>query len=84
MAGDFRLQYLLAPASGLRLNAFHTSDYDLTRDRNIQRSGVGISWRRSFDNLDELFHAGRYARQQKEKQMKVIQAALDSTSKHEE
>lgn len=83
-AGDFRLQYLLAPASGLRLNAFHTSDYDLTRDRNIQRSGVGISWRRSFDNLDELFHAGRYARQQKEKQMKVIQAALDSTSKHEE
>jgi hypothetical protein len=66
IAGDFRLQYLLSENSGLRLNAFQTSDYDLTVDRNIQRRGVGIGWRKSFDNLGDFFRGNKYARKQKE------------------
>ena len=84
VAGDFRLQYLLSQNSGLSLNVFHTSDYDLTIDRNIQRSGMGISWRKSFDHLDELFHGARYARERKEKQLKAMQITLDSTAKKDE
>ncbi len=76
VAGDFRMQYLLSHNSGLRLNAFHTSDYDLTIDRNIQRSGMGISWRKSFNTLGEFFRGNQYARKLKEKQMQAeLQAA---------
>ncbi|NDC42354.1 MAG: hypothetical protein EBZ77_12535, partial [Chitinophagia bacterium] len=56
ITGDFRIQYLLEQPSGLRLNAFRTSDYDVTIDRDITRSGVGISWRRSFDNFHEFMY----------------------------
>jgi hypothetical protein len=45
---------------------------------------MGISWRKSFDNLDELFHGARYARERKEKQLKAMQATLDSAAKKEE
>jgi hypothetical protein len=64
--GDFRIQYLIRHNSGLRLNAFRTSDYDVTLDRDIIRSGAGISWRKSFDNLGEFFHGNKYALKQKE------------------
>ncbi len=81
VAGDFRLQYQLSQTSNMRLNVFHTSDYDLTIDRNIQRSGVGISWRKSFDKLGEFFRGNKYARLQKQKQIQQTQAALDSAAK---
>jgi hypothetical protein len=55
VAGDFRVQYLLKPTGTLRANVFRTSDYDVTLDRNINRAGVGISWRKSFDGLGEFF-----------------------------
>jgi hypothetical protein len=54
ITGDFRIQYILSQASGLRVNAFRTSDYDVTLEKDITRSGVGISWRKSFDNFQGL------------------------------
>lgn len=68
LAGDFRVQYQLSNNSGLRLNVFHNSDYDLTLDRNIQRSGVGLSWRKSFDNLAEFFGGVKYMNKLKKQQ----------------
>jgi hypothetical protein len=56
LAGDFRVQYLLTEDGRIRLNAFRTSNYDVLVDRNIWRGGVGISYRKSFDNLQEFFH----------------------------
>lgn len=67
-AGDFRLQYLLSGTSGLRLNAFSTSDYDVVKNGNIQRVGAGISWRRSFDNLGEFIGGAKYTKKQLAKQ----------------
>jgi len=84
VAGDFRLQYQLSQFSNLRFNVFHNSDYDLTIDRNIQRSGVGISWRKSFDNVGEFFRGNKYALKQKQKQLQLMQASLDSAAKKEE
>jgi hypothetical protein len=84
VAGDFRFQYQLSQTSNLRFNVFHTSDYDLTIDRNIQRSGFGISWRKSFDNLGEFFRGNKYARLQKEKKLKQLEAGLDSAATKKE
>jgi len=77
-AGDFRIQYRLSYTSGLRLNAFRTSDYDLTLDRDIVRSGVGISWRKSFDNFGDFFRGNKYLVKQKKLQ---DHEAADTTGK---
>ena len=79
--GDFRIQYLLSNGSPLRLNAFRTSDYDVTLDRDITRSGVGITWRKSFDNLSEFFQGNRYAEKLKADEQKILPVKDTTTNK---
>ena len=59
LAGDFRVQYLLTEDGRIRLNAFHTNSYDVLVDRNIRREGVGISYRKTFNNLREFFNGAK-------------------------
>ncbi len=54
-SGDFKIQYLLTPSGKLRLNGFSTSDFDVTLDKQIVKNGVGISWRKAFDNFGDFF-----------------------------
>jgi hypothetical protein len=75
ITGNARVQYLLTKKGSLRLNTFHISDYDVTLDKDIQRSGVGISWRKSFDNLDDFFRGNKYTQ-------KKIQEQLDKEQKN--
>ncbi|RQO31006.1 hypothetical protein DBR32_09875 [Taibaiella sp. KBW10] len=55
LAGDFRVQYLMTPDGRIRFNIFRTSNYDALFQQNISRQGVGISYRKSFTNLKDLF-----------------------------
>lgn len=55
LAGDFRVQYLLTENGNLRFNIFNTSNYDILAESNVYRRGIGISWRRSFDNFNDFF-----------------------------
>ena len=80
ITGDFRIQYQVTENSGVRLNAFRTSDYDVTLDRDIQRTGFGISWRKSFDNLSEFFHGNKYAAKQKEKTLNTPSELQNDTT----
>lgn len=57
LAGDFRVQYLLSEDGRVRLNAFRISNYDVLVNDNIYRGGVGISYRKTFNNLYEMFHS---------------------------
>jgi hypothetical protein len=85
LLNDFRIQYLLSQDGRLRLNGFRTTDYDvlLTNGSNITRSGIGISWRKTFDSFSEFLHPSRYyARQQKkilEEQNKVDSTTIQKT-----
>lgn len=66
IAGDFRAQYQLTEEGGLSLVAFRTSNYDIYYGNNIARTGVGISYRKSFDNFYEFIHSKkRLAREHK-------------------
>jgi hypothetical protein len=80
-AGDFRLQYLLSGTNGLRLSAFQTSDFDVVQNKNLQRVGAGIGWRRSFDNLGEFFGGNKYRQKQATLQQAREAAAADTTNK---
>ena len=81
VTGDFRIQYLLSQGSPLRLNAFRTSDYDVTLDRDIIRSGVGVTWKKSFDGLNEFFRSNKYMERRKAMQEKAATPAQDTTGK---
>lgn len=67
-AGDFRIQYQFKEGGNLRGYIFRTSNYDVINNDNISRGGIGLSWKRSFDNLEEFFFGTRYARRQVEEQ----------------
>src|SRR5690606_1115435 len=55
LSGDFRLQYLLTPDGRIRINVFGTNNYDVLLNGNIYRSGLGISYRKSFNKIAEIF-----------------------------
>ncbi len=80
LVGNFRMQLLLNPSGGLRLNLFRVSDYDATIDKDIIRSGGGISWRKSFDNFSEFIHSSKYFERQKLKLEQLKKPAVDSTT----
>lgn len=61
LAGDFMAQYLIRRDGRVRFNIFRTSNYDALFQQNISRQGVGISYRRSFNNVWELFGLARRA-----------------------
>lgn len=68
LAGDFRAQYLLTADGGISLLGFRASNYDLFYGKNVERNGLGISFRKSFDNLYEFIHSKkRIQREQAEK-----------------
>jgi hypothetical protein len=78
LLNDFRIQLLLSKDGRLRLNGFRTTDYDVLTSANggnITRSGVGLSWRKTFDSFSEFLHSPKaYAAIQKhilEEQQKV-------------
>jgi hypothetical protein len=68
LAGDFRLQFLLTEDGQLRSNLFRTSNYDVLVDKNISRAGAGISWRKTFDNLEELVRSPKYIREKQKRE----------------
>lgn len=79
--GDFRLQYLLKEGGNLRGNIFRTSSYDVLSDRNIARGGLGITWRKSFNNLEELFGGTKYyLRKEEETRLKMKAREEDTTT----
>lgn len=86
LLNDFRVQYLLTKDGRFRFNGFRTTDYDVlisTNGGNITRSGVGISWRKTFDSFSDFWHTSKYfARRQKhilEEQQKVDTATINKT-----
>ena len=60
LAGDFRIQYLLTPDGRVRFSIFRTSDYDpLYSLKAIGRQGVNLSYRKSFNTLNDFFTGWR-------------------------
>jgi hypothetical protein len=72
--GDFRVQYQFKEGGNLRGYIFRTSNFDVLQQNNISRGGVGISWRKSFDNLEEFFRGAKYARKKLEEQQEIDSA----------
>lgn len=68
-AGDFRVQYLLTEDGRIRFNVFRTSNYDALFSQLIGRQGVGLSYRKSFNGLLDLFRSQDEIRKEKERRI---------------
>ncbi|MEZ5024320.1 MAG: translocation/assembly module TamB domain-containing protein [Chitinophagales bacterium] len=51
VAGDFILEYKLTKEGNLRLNVFQKSDYSLLNDNNVWKTGIGLSYQKTFGKL---------------------------------
>lgn len=69
-AGDFRVQYLLSEDGRVRFNVFRTSNYDALFSQLIGRQGVGLSYRKSFNNFRGLFQSRSRTKQEEEQKAK--------------
>ncbi len=78
--GDFRLQYLIKEGGNLRGNVFRTSSYDVLTDGDITRGGIGLTWRKSFDNLEEFFGGTKYYMRKEEEMREKLERQSDTTS----
>ena len=55
LTGDFRGQYKLTEDGRIRMSIFRNSNYDVLIDRPISRSGIGLSWSKSFNSIADLW-----------------------------
>lgn len=53
IGGDFEIEYLLTPDGKMKLRAYNRTESTIL-GRNI-RSGIGLSFRKEFDNFKDLF-----------------------------
>jgi hypothetical protein len=65
LAGDFQLEYKLTKDGRWRARAFNRTDYDNFNLRNRNRTGLGITYRKDFDNAKELFTVPKKKRKSK-------------------
>ncbi len=87
IAGDFLVEYAITDDGRFKVKAFHrTSQFDLLINRNMSRTGVGISYQRDFDNPKELFAPNDKRRRKKErkKEEKLYQKQLSEQYKEYE
>ncbi len=52
--GDFRAQYLISEDGQLRFNAFGNNNFDYLKGSSVAKGGVGLSYKRSFNTLQDL------------------------------
>lgn|GEM_PF-278501 len=70
LVGDFRVQYLFTEDGRIRFNVFRASNYDAIGAQTIGRQGVGLSYRRSFNGLLDLFRSQEKMRKEREERLR--------------
>jgi hypothetical protein len=53
--GDFEIEYVLDKNGAWRAKTYNRNDYDNFNNRNINKTGIGLSFRQDFDNWGDLF-----------------------------
>jgi len=59
VAGDFEIQYAITPDGRYKVKAFRRGEYDIFSERNRNKTGVGVQYKREFDNWKDLMQSGR-------------------------
>lgn len=87
IAGDFEIRYNITGDGRIKLKVFRKGQYDVFQERNRNRTGVGIAYRKEFDTVKEIvqgFKNKRKNRQRKREEKKKRKAEESLPPKPEE
>ncbi len=54
VAGDFEIQYAITPDGRYKLKAFRRGEYDIFSERNRNRTGIGVQYKKEFNDFKDL------------------------------
>lgn len=74
LAGDLRVNYQFREGGNTRGYFFRTSAFDALGNQSLKRTGIGVSWRKSFNTLDEFLRGQKYAAKKIEEQLRLDSA----------
>ena len=57
--GNFLIEYNLSPDGRIKLKGFRKTEYDVLNERNRNRTGVGLAYKREFNSLSEFFEKSK-------------------------
>jgi hypothetical protein len=66
VAGDFEIRYNITPDGRIKLKVFRKGQYDVFQERNRNRTGVGIAYRREFDSVKEIIEGFKNKRNKRQ------------------
>lgn len=87
IAGDFEIRYNITGDGRIKLKVFRKGQYDVFQERNRNRTGIGIAYRKEFDSVKEIvqgFKNKRKNRQRKREEKKKKQEEEKLPAKPEE
>ncbi len=67
VAGDFVLEYKLTKDGNLRMNVFQKSDYSVLNDNNVWKTGLGLSYQKTFGKIGGSNHQKKNKEKRKKK-----------------
>jgi hypothetical protein len=70
LAGDVRVSYQLREGGNTRGYFFRKEGFDALGNQSLKRVGLGLSWRKSFNTLEEFVRGEKYAARKLEEQMR--------------
>jgi hypothetical protein len=55
LGGDFLIEYNLTPDGRAKIKGYNKTEYDILNERNRNRTGIGLAYRKEFYGLKDLF-----------------------------
>lgn len=74
VTGDFEIRYNFTPDGRIKVKVFRKGEYDLFQERNLNKTGVGISYRKEFDNAKDFFSGLREKKRKKAAKQQPVPA----------
>lgn len=75
IAGDFEIRYNITPDGRIKVKVFRKGEYDIFQERNRNKTGVGIQYKREFDTINELFSGLKKKRKERQEKRKAEKEA---------
>ncbi|MEN9523876.1 MAG: hypothetical protein RL065_2253 [Bacteroidota bacterium] len=57
--GNFLIEYNLTPDGRIKIKGFRKTEYDVLNERNRNRTGLGLAYKREFNSLSEFFEKSK-------------------------
>lgn len=71
IAGDFEIRYNITPDGRIKVKVFRKGEYDIFQERNRNKTGIGIQYKREFDTVNELFSNIKKKRKERQEKRKA-------------